>query len=93
MLDINIIQVDSDGALYADGGKYANEVLLFSVNPKEYTGKKVLAALRCCQRKNGTQDRMRIDSEVSERNGQSGNSRKDDTIIQNAKYEARQTLQ
>ena len=93
MLDINIIQRDSDGRIYADGGEHANEVLLLSVNPKEYTARKVLAVLGCCQRKKGTQDRMRMNSEVAERNGQSGNARKDDTVIQDAKYEARETLQ
>jgi hypothetical protein len=33
---INIIEVDNDGGVYADGGKYANDVLLFSVNPTDY---------------------------------------------------------
>jgi hypothetical protein len=40
VLVINIIEVDNDGGEYADGGKYANEVLLFPVNPTEYTGQK-----------------------------------------------------
>ena len=64
---INIIEVDSVGGAYADGGRYANEVLLFSVNPTEYTGKKVLAVPRCCQKKKGTQDRKLINSQVAER--------------------------
>ena len=57
----------SDGGVYADGGKYANEVLLLSANPAEYTGKKILVVLRCCQHKKDMQDRGRINSEVAER--------------------------
>jgi len=53
--------------MYGDGGVYANEVLLFAVDPTEYTGKKVLAVPRCCQRKNGTQDRKLINGSVTER--------------------------
>ena len=67
VLTINIIEVDNDGGVYADGGKYANEVLLFSLNPTEYTGKKVLAVPRCCQHKKGTQDRGRVNGLVAER--------------------------
>lgn len=67
MLAINIVEVDSSDGIYADGGIYANKVLLFSVDPREYTGKKVLAVPRCCQYKKGTQDRDRINSEVEER--------------------------
>ncbi|KAH8719437.1 hypothetical protein GQ44DRAFT_687709 [Phaeosphaeriaceae sp. PMI808] len=67
VLAINIIEVDSDGGVYADGGKYANDVLMFSIRPNEYTGRKVLAVPRCCQHKKGTQDRIRINSEVAER--------------------------
>ena len=70
VLVINIIEVDSNGGVYADGGKYANEVLLFSVNLTEYTGKKVLAVPRCCQHKRCTQDSRRIDKEVVEREGE-----------------------
>ncbi|KAF2240363.1 hypothetical protein BU26DRAFT_470660 [Trematosphaeria pertusa] len=70
VLVINIIEVDSDGGVYADGGQYANEVLLFPVNPIQYTGKKVLAVPRCCQHKKGTQDRRRINSEVAERDSE-----------------------
>ncbi|KAK2053959.1 hypothetical protein LY76DRAFT_580865 [Colletotrichum caudatum] len=66
VLVINIIEVDNNGG-YADGGKYANEVLAFSVNPSDYTGKKVLAVPRCCQHKKGTQDRTLINDMVAER--------------------------
>jgi hypothetical protein len=51
VLAIYVTEVDSDRGVNADDGKYANEVLLFSVNPIEYTGKKVLAVPRCCQYK------------------------------------------
>jgi hypothetical protein len=67
VLAINIIEVDNDGGVYADGGKYANDVLLFSVNPTDYTGKKVLAVPRCCQHKKGTQDRRPINGMVAEK--------------------------
>jgi hypothetical protein len=70
VLAINIIKVDNDGGEYADGGKYANEVLLFPVNLTDYIGKKVLAVPRCCQHKKGTQDRGRINGEVAERDGE-----------------------
>jgi hypothetical protein len=50
-----------------DGGAYANKFLLFPVDPTEYTGKKVLAVPRCCQKKKGTQDRGLINSLVAER--------------------------
>lgn len=50
-----------------DEGSFANEHLLFAVNPAEYTGKKVLAVPRCCQKKKGTQDRGRINEGVAEK--------------------------
>lgn len=65
---INIIEVDSEGGECADGGVYANEVLMFSVRSEEYTGRKVLAVPRCCQKKRGTQDRKLINGQVAERN-------------------------
>ncbi|KAI6081867.1 hypothetical protein F4821DRAFT_16937 [Hypoxylon rubiginosum] len=68
VLVINIIEVDDyNGGIYADGGKFANEVLSFSVDPIEYTGRKVLAVPRCCQKKRGTQDRKLINGQVEER--------------------------
>ena len=39
---INIIEMENDGELYVDGGKYVNEAIC-SVDPQYYTGKKVLA--------------------------------------------------
>lgn len=67
VLVINIIEVDNDEGPYADGGIYASEVLPFSINPTDYTGKKVLAVLRCCQHKRGTKDRSLINQQVAER--------------------------
>ncbi|KAH8750215.1 hypothetical protein F5883DRAFT_435311, partial [Diaporthe sp. PMI_573] len=61
VLQININEIDDDG------GEYANTHLLFPVNPAEYTGKKVLAVPRCCQKRKGTQDRRRMNGSVVER--------------------------
>ncbi|KAF1965908.1 hypothetical protein BU23DRAFT_593385 [Bimuria novae-zelandiae CBS 107.79] len=69
VLVINIIEVDKGGT-YGDGGSYANEVLLFRVDPTDFTGKKVLAVPRCCQHKKGTQDRKLINTMVMERSDQ-----------------------
>ena len=77
---INIIETDDGGGVYADGGTYANEVLLFSVNPTEYTGKKVLALPRCCQHKKGTQDRRLINGLVAERDSEIGNASEIDLV-------------
>jgi len=61
VLQINIIEMDDDG------GEYANKYLSFAVDPVEYSGKKVLAVPRCCQKRKGTQDRPRVNSSVTER--------------------------
>ncbi|KAM5347066.1 hypothetical protein ACJ41O_010071 [Fusarium nematophilum] len=61
ILQINIIEMDDDG------GAYANEHLPFSVDPAEYSGRKVLAVPRCCQKRKGTQDRARINESVTRR--------------------------
>ena len=50
-----------------DGGVYANTYLPFTVDPAEYTGKRVLAVPRCCQKRKGTQDRMRVNDSVAEK--------------------------
>ncbi|KAH7303038.1 hypothetical protein B0I35DRAFT_447396 [Stachybotrys elegans] len=63
VLQINIIEMDYDG------GAYAEETLPFKVVPGEYTGKKVLAVPRCCQKRKGTQDRWRINYDVALREG------------------------
>ena len=61
VLAINIIEMENDG------GAFANEVLSFSIDSKEYAGKRILAVPRCCQIKKGTQDRKRINGLVAER--------------------------
>jgi hypothetical protein len=61
VLQINIIETAEDD------GAYANEGLLFSVDAAEYTGQKVLAVPRCCQKRKGTQDRGRVNDGVNYR--------------------------
>lgn len=61
VLVIGIVEVDNDG------GAFANNHLLFQIDPTEYTRKKILAVPRCCQVKKGTQDRKRCNNEVAER--------------------------
>ncbi|WDK09221.1 arginine deiminase type-3, partial [Colletotrichum graminicola] len=63
VLQINIIEMDDDD------GEYANKYMSFSVNASEYTGKRVLAVPRCCQKRKGTQDRQRVNESVLERDG------------------------
>ncbi|GAB1312194.1 SnoaL-like domain-containing protein [Madurella fahalii] len=67
VLQINIIELEIDSGPFAHGGAYANEYLLFAIDPADYIGKKVLAVPRCCQKRKGTQDRMRVNSSVVER--------------------------
>ncbi|KAF5668733.1 arginine deiminase type-3 [Fusarium denticulatum] len=61
VLQINIIEMEEDG------GAYAKEYLPFAVDPAEYSGRKVLAVPRCCQKRKGTQDRRRINESVLRR--------------------------
>lgn len=61
VLQINIIEVENDE------GSYANQHLAFQVNAMDFTSKKVLAVPRCCQKRKGTQDRIRINSQVERR--------------------------
>ena len=51
---INIIEGDDNAGGYADGGKHANDILLFSVSLTDYTGTRVLDVPRCGQHKKGT---------------------------------------
>lgn len=74
VLQINIIEMEKETGPFADGAAYANEYLLFTVGPADYAGKKVLAVPRCCQKRKGSQDRMRINSEVAERDCESKGS-------------------
>jgi hypothetical protein len=61
VLQINIIEIEGDGAAYA------NKYLRFAVDPADYTRKKILAVPRCCQKRKGTQDRGRINFSVANR--------------------------
>lgn len=61
VLQLNIIEIESDN------GVYANTWLSFAVDAAEYTGKKVLAVPRCCQKRKGTQDRWRVNALVDQR--------------------------
>lgn len=58
VLQINVNEVEQDG------GADANKYLLFSVDPEDYAGKKVLAVPRCCQKRKGTTDRARVNELV-----------------------------
>ncbi|KID81773.1 hypothetical protein MGU_10908 [Metarhizium guizhouense ARSEF 977] len=61
VLQINIFEMDYDEGLYA------NTYLPFKVDPSEYTGRKVLAVPRCCQKRKGTTDRLRVNDGVAMR--------------------------
>ncbi|KAI0114385.1 hypothetical protein GGR51DRAFT_504154 [Nemania sp. FL0031] len=68
VLQINICELDYDGGERADG------TLLFPVNPADYTGKKVLAVPRCCQKRKGTTDRGRVNDGVMDRDRRMGST-------------------
>ncbi|KAG6361037.1 hypothetical protein INS49_009256 [Diaporthe citri] len=88
VLQINIIEMETDDCPFAHGAEYANQYLLFPVDPADYAGEKVLAVPRCCQKRKGSQDRARIDSSVAERGcemnqmklGCSGNSESEEEM-------------
>ncbi|KAI6080809.1 hypothetical protein F4821DRAFT_273574 [Hypoxylon rubiginosum] len=61
VLQINILEMDEDE------GEYANTYLLFTVDPAEYIGKKILAVPRCCQKRKGTTDRSRVNGSVTQK--------------------------
>jgi len=63
VLQINIIEIEDDG------GVYANTYMPFQVDPNDYAGKKVLAVPRCCQKRKGTTDRKRVNDAVDYREG------------------------
>jgi hypothetical protein len=63
VLQINIIEIEDDG------GIYANENNCFEIDPADFTGKKVLAVPRCCQKRKGTTDQRRINDGVNARDG------------------------
>jgi hypothetical protein len=61
VLAISTIVVDNNG------GVLVHKVLLFSIDPTENTGKKVLAIPSCYQLKVGTQDRQRWNISIAQR--------------------------
>lgn len=67
VLQINIIEIETDSGPFADGAAYTNEHLLFAVDPANYARKKIIAVPRCCQKRTSTQDRERVNTEVAER--------------------------
>lgn len=67
VLQINIIELETTSGPFANGEAYARDHLLFAVELAEYAGKKVLAVPRCCQKRKGTQDRLRVNSSVAGR--------------------------
>ena len=54
VLQINIVEIEFDN------GEYANEVLPFKIDPVDYIGKKIFAIPRCCQRRKGSTDQVRV---------------------------------
>ncbi|KAK4104119.1 hypothetical protein N658DRAFT_243404 [Parathielavia hyrcaniae] len=67
VLQINILELETDSGPFANGWAYANWYLRFAVDLADYTGKKVLAVPRCCQKRRGTQDRARVNSSLAMR--------------------------
>lgn len=63
VLQINIFEIEDDGGIYATEGTS------FEIDLAHYTGKKVLALPRCCQKRKGTTDRRRVNDGVSMRDG------------------------
>ncbi|CAG8918339.1 unnamed protein product [Penicillium salamii] len=63
VLQINIVEIEDDA------GEYANKHNPFEIDPNEYIGKKVLAVPRCCQKRKGTTDRLRVNDGVNRRDG------------------------
>lgn len=70
MLQINIFELENNDGPFKDGVPYANRYLQFAVDAADYTGKKVLAVPRCCQKRKGTQDPARVNESVAERDVQ-----------------------
>lgn len=58
VLQVNILETDHDN------GEYANAGLGFQINADDYRNKRVLAVPRCCQKRKGTTDRLRVNDGV-----------------------------
>ncbi|KAF2726882.1 hypothetical protein EJ04DRAFT_570870 [Polyplosphaeria fusca] len=67
VLAVNIIEMEENSGEYANGVEYARKYLHVPVALEEYSGTKVLAVPRCCQKKRGTTDRARINTDVQKR--------------------------
>ncbi|EPE32205.1 hypothetical protein GLAREA_07338 [Glarea lozoyensis ATCC 20868] len=63
VLQLNTFEIEDDG------GIYANTYSRLKIDPPDYIGKKVLALPRCCQTRNGTTDRRRVNEGVMRRDG------------------------
>ncbi|CAG8979566.1 hypothetical protein HYALB_00011920 [Hymenoscyphus albidus] len=63
VLQINIVEIEDDN------GVYAKRYNPFDIDPTEYIGKKVLAVPRCCQKRKGTTDQVRVNHAVNARDG------------------------
>lgn len=61
VLQINIVEIEDDA------GAYANKYNPFDIDAVEYIGKKVLTVPRCCQNREGTTDRRRVNDMVNVR--------------------------
>lgn len=62
VLQTNILELETTSGPFANGEAYANHYLLFTIDPADYAGKRVLAVPRCCQKRKGTQDRARVNT-------------------------------
>ncbi|KAH8727705.1 hypothetical protein GQ44DRAFT_787882 [Phaeosphaeriaceae sp. PMI808] len=67
VLAVNIIEMENNSGEYANGIEYVRRYLRVYVNVGEYSGTEVLAVPRCCQKKQGTTDRTRINTDVQRR--------------------------
>ncbi|KAH7409792.1 hypothetical protein DE146DRAFT_732685 [Phaeosphaeria sp. MPI-PUGE-AT-0046c] len=67
VLAINNIEMEETSGEFANGIEFAQKYLRIQVDAEEYRGTKILAVPRCCQKKRGTQDRDRINSDVQRR--------------------------
>lgn len=78
VLQINIIKFETEPDDNDDDGPdpstgvglaFSNKYRLFSVDPADYVGKKILAVPSCCQKRKGTTDRKRVNRSVLCRDG------------------------
>jgi hypothetical protein len=58
VLQLNVIEFDCAEA-------YLKKDLVLTINREEYEGKKLLVVPRCCQKREGTTDRRRVNEQVA----------------------------